>query len=232
MNRNPKHRLGAQRDAAELKEHPFFKTIDWHALSLKQVTPPFKPVVESDESTSNFDPEFTSADLRDAGVASMDLDEEDPSEEWVANTVSSSQHMYNGPLGSDKNVAGAGANGHSLTNGSSHTNGQTTPHDADAPQGIQIRPNMRRKKQDAAGSPLTNSVQENFRGFTYSGESMVPLNAAGPLAQRFEEGRGQGGEGGEEEGERGTSTEDEYEDDEACAGRYSRRNGGDVDMDI
>ena len=33
MNRNPKHRLGAHRDAAELKEHPFFKTIDWEALS-------------------------------------------------------------------------------------------------------------------------------------------------------------------------------------------------------
>ena len=39
-------------------------------------------------------------------------------------------------------------------------------------QGIQIKP--KKKKDDAAGSPLTNSVQANFRGFTYSGgESVV-----------------------------------------------------------
>ncbi|KAJ7694725.1 kinase-like domain-containing protein [Mycena olivaceomarginata] len=32
LNRNPKHRL-AQRNAEELKEHPFFKSIDWAALA-------------------------------------------------------------------------------------------------------------------------------------------------------------------------------------------------------
>ena len=55
LNRNPKHRLGAQRDAAELKEHPFFKLIDWVALAAREVSPPFKPYVESDESVANFD---------------------------------------------------------------------------------------------------------------------------------------------------------------------------------
>src|SRR5882762_9326698 len=80
LNRNPKHRLGAQRDAEELKEHPFFKTVDWKTLAQKQVTPPFKPVVESDESTANFDPEFTSADISDFGAGhDMDLDDNDPS---------------------------------------------------------------------------------------------------------------------------------------------------------
>ena len=74
LNRNPKHRLGAQRDAEELKEHPFFKTIDWKALAAKQVTPPFIPVVESDESVANFDPEFTSADLSEAGIDMFDDD--------------------------------------------------------------------------------------------------------------------------------------------------------------
>ncbi|KAH9006919.1 serine/threonine protein kinase [Lactarius hatsudake] len=80
LNRNPKHRLGAQRDAAELKEHPVFKTINWDALARKQVTPPFKPVVESDESTANFDPEFTSADISQIGLAGeLNLDGDDPS---------------------------------------------------------------------------------------------------------------------------------------------------------
>ncbi|KAH9062799.1 Pkinase-domain-containing protein [Lactarius vividus] len=80
LNRNPKHRLGAQRDAAELKEHPVFKTINWDALGRKQVTPPFKPVVESDESTANFDPEFTSADISQIGLADeLNLDGDYPS---------------------------------------------------------------------------------------------------------------------------------------------------------
>ena len=61
LNRNPKHRLGAQRDAEELKEHPFFADIDWDALAKKNVAPPFKPILKSEEDVSNFDPEFTNA---------------------------------------------------------------------------------------------------------------------------------------------------------------------------
>lgn len=61
LNRNPLHRLGATDDARELMQHAFFKDIDWTALKKKQVTPPYKPQVSSDDDTSNFDPEFTSA---------------------------------------------------------------------------------------------------------------------------------------------------------------------------
>jgi hypothetical protein len=64
LNRNPQNRLGAKRGAAELKEHPFFKSINWDLLAKKQITPPFKPIVDSDESTANFDPEFTNSSLR------------------------------------------------------------------------------------------------------------------------------------------------------------------------
>ncbi|KDN49588.1 kinase-like protein [Tilletiaria anomala UBC 951] len=64
LNRNPKHRLGSQRDAVDLKEHAFFKDIDFTALSQKKIPPPFKPLVESEESVANFDPEFTETDLR------------------------------------------------------------------------------------------------------------------------------------------------------------------------
>ncbi|CCL99436.1 uncharacterized protein FIBRA_01454 [Fibroporia radiculosa] len=198
LNRNPKHRLGAQRDAEELKEHLYFKSIDWKALSLKQVTPPFKPAVESDESVANFDPEFTTADVRDAGIEGIvDLDEEDPSEDWVALTQSAtvgSLHTPNGPLGSDRPVA-------------------------PPPAGIEIV--GKKKKQEPASSPLTNSVQENFRGFTYHGESVMPA-AAGVLAgyEPEEDAVAQG-----EIDEPGT--DDEL--DEAPAGRYARRNGNHVD---
>ncbi|KAJ9094732.1 hypothetical protein QFC21_005890 [Naganishia friedmannii] len=145
LNRNPKHRLGAERDAAELKEHPFFKSIDWDLLAHKQITPPFKPVVESDESVANFDPLFTSSDLRDIPF------------EWGQNaaesSTSGSAHSYNGPSGSDRNgkspVAGAGS--------------------------MAIKP-TRPPIAPIGGSPLTSSIQENFRGFTYTGESMLPMS--------------------------------------------------------
>jgi len=61
LNRNPKHRLGANRDAQELMEHPFFHDVDWVALGKKNLIPPFKPKLSSNADTSNFDPEFTNA---------------------------------------------------------------------------------------------------------------------------------------------------------------------------
>ncbi|PCH41145.1 Pkinase-domain-containing protein [Wolfiporia cocos MD-104 SS10] len=208
LNRNPKHRLGAQRDAEELKEHPFFKTIDWKALSLKQVTPPFKPSVESDESVANFDPEFTTADVRDAGPDEiMDLDEEDPSEDWVALSQSlnaGSLHTPNGPLGSDRLPALAPAPAPAQSQSQSQR------------AGIEIAKKGRRKR-DAAGSPLTSSVQENFRGFTYHGESVVPA-AAGMLAEEQD--------GAEEDDVADPDVEDDPAD-ETPAGRYARRRGAD-----
>lgn len=61
LNRNPRHRLGATKDAMELMEHPFFRDIDWSALSKKLITPPFKPKLKSDTDVSYFDPAFTDA---------------------------------------------------------------------------------------------------------------------------------------------------------------------------
>ncbi|OSC96821.1 Pkinase-domain-containing protein [Trametes coccinea BRFM310] len=196
LNRNPKHRLGAQRDAAELKEHPFFKSIDWEALAKKQVTPPFKPVVESDESVANFDPEFTTADVREqAGIEEMDLDEEDPSPNWVSlsSSVNGALHTPNGPLGSDR------------------------PGPAPV-QGIEIAKKKKKRDQDP---PLTSSVQENFRGFTYHGESVV-ASAAGVLEDKDEP------ESEAVDDEPEPTTDDEVESD-SPAGRYakSRRRGGD-----
>ncbi|EWC47241.1 hypothetical protein DRE_03360 [Drechslerella stenobrocha 248] len=63
LNRNPKHRLGAQRDAAELKEHPFFADVNWEGLKQKKSIPPFKPTLKSETDTRNFDTEFTNAPI-------------------------------------------------------------------------------------------------------------------------------------------------------------------------
>jgi hypothetical protein len=161
------------------------------------VTPPFKPVVESDESTANFDPEFTSADIRDVGLTEMDLDEEDPSEDWVSQSIGGSgAHTYNGPLGSDRDRTNA-------------TNGTFFP------GGIQIK--RQKHKKDLMGSPLTSSVQENFRGFTYSGGESVVI-PPGILKSGLDK---DSEEAVEDEEVTEVTTEDEYEDTGKPAGRYA-----------
>uniref|UniRef100_A0A672S7F7 Serine/threonine-protein kinase N2-like n=1 Tax=Sinocyclocheilus grahami TaxID=75366 RepID=A0A672S7F7_SINGR len=61
LRRNPERRLGAgERDAEEVKRHPFFRSIDWAALLAKKIRPPFVPTIKGCEDVSNFDDEFTS----------------------------------------------------------------------------------------------------------------------------------------------------------------------------
>lgn len=62
LERDPRRRLGGgPSDAVEVQNHVFFSNIDWEKLYKKQVKPPFKPKVESETDTSNFDPCFTEA---------------------------------------------------------------------------------------------------------------------------------------------------------------------------
>ncbi|ORX37101.1 kinase-like domain-containing protein [Kockovaella imperatae] len=145
LNRNPQNRLGAKRGAAELKEHPFFSQIDWDLLYRKQVTPPFKPIVDSDESVANFDPEFTNSSLQDAGIQPWDEDESESSS-------SVQRHNYLGPGGSLTSPAGQHM-----------ANRNAVPIQKPGPKPV----------PGSEGSPLTSSLQENFRGFTYTGESSL-----------------------------------------------------------
>lgn len=202
------------------------------------ITPLFKPAVESDESTSNFDPEFTEADIKGVvdglggdygegkGARTDDLDDDDPSERWVERSLRegghspgigqgvggysyhNQLHLANGPLGSDRLAVG----------------GMSMAKEIDINRGG--------KKKDGSGmgvgmgggeSPLTKSVQEHFRGFTYHGESVGGTGGLhGVMASRgknTEEEKARESEP-EEEG-KGAITEEEYEDFEKSAGRYS-----------
>lgn len=59
--RDPKGRLGSgERDADEIKSHPFFHEIDWTRLATGTVSPPWTPTVTGSLDTSLFDAEFTS----------------------------------------------------------------------------------------------------------------------------------------------------------------------------
>ncbi|XP_046969429.1 atypical protein kinase C isoform X4 [Vanessa atalanta] len=60
LNKNPVERLGCgEAGFLDIVNHPFFKSIEWEMLELKQVVPPFKPRLEGERDLANFPPEFT-----------------------------------------------------------------------------------------------------------------------------------------------------------------------------
>ena len=82
-------------------------------------------------------------------------------------------------------------------------------------------------RNPAASPPLTNSVQQNFRGFTYSGEGeSLIAQAIGRLEEQDE-----GEEAVDDDDVQEPTTEDEAEDDQHPAGRYARRKGYIVGFD-
>mmetsp|Transcript_23298 Transcript_23298/g.39481 ORF Transcript_23298/g.39481 Transcript_23298/m.39481 type:complete len:591 (-) Transcript_23298:283-2055(-) len=77
--RDPKCRLGSgERDADDIKAHPFFQDIDWARLATGTLSPPWTPAVTGSLDTSLFDAEFTSMmptvspDVRDVYFGSLD----------------------------------------------------------------------------------------------------------------------------------------------------------------
>ncbi|KAA1138042.1 hypothetical protein PGTUg99_025552 [Puccinia graminis f. sp. tritici] len=188
LNRNPKHRLGSQNDTEDLKKHEFFKSIDWHKLSLREVIPTFKPHIESDESVSNFDREFTTLDISEhlpstikerlaqdsngaVGGVGKCFDENDRSDDWVkkASYVPSSvlpsataTHQVPSNSASTSTVSP----GHSINPASSHLPPLPSSSSVSAPA-------------PASAAPLTfdtkasdpNHDQDQFLGFSYHGES-------------------------------------------------------------
>ncbi|SPP85010.1 chromosomal serine/threonine-protein kinase JIL-1 isoform X2 [Drosophila guanche] len=60
LEKNPKLRLGKNdRDAKEIKQHPFFHGINWYDLRAKRRKAPYKPVLTSEDDVQNFSSEFT-----------------------------------------------------------------------------------------------------------------------------------------------------------------------------
>ena len=71
LNRDPKARLGSgKNDYMDLKEHPFFKSIDWSKLYNREIEPEFKPHLRDAEDVRYFDPEFTTQTPQDSFVDS------------------------------------------------------------------------------------------------------------------------------------------------------------------
>ncbi|KAJ2938590.1 hypothetical protein O0L34_g13088 [Tuta absoluta] len=59
MTKNPARRLGVAGGAAGIRQHAFFKEMDWAALTARRLRPPFRPKARSRKEAINFDAEFT-----------------------------------------------------------------------------------------------------------------------------------------------------------------------------
>lgn len=61
LKKDPIERLGCDPDKGfnEIKQHEFFRGIDWEQLERRQVKPPYTPPTESDRDLAHFDPDFT-----------------------------------------------------------------------------------------------------------------------------------------------------------------------------
>ncbi|OHS98046.1 AGC family protein kinase [Tritrichomonas foetus] len=60
LDRNPETRLGAgDGDADDIKQHPFFQSLNWDDVLNKKIKPEWVPEIRSETDTSNFDTEFT-----------------------------------------------------------------------------------------------------------------------------------------------------------------------------
>ncbi|CAH8663443.1 unnamed protein product [Schistosoma haematobium] len=58
--RNPNERLGSGPNGEkDIRQHQFYRHIDWHKLSNLEIQPPFKPRIKNKRDVNNFDSEFT-----------------------------------------------------------------------------------------------------------------------------------------------------------------------------
>ncbi|XP_075252985.1 uncharacterized protein LOC142344850 isoform X2 [Convolutriloba macropyga] len=61
LMKDPEERLGFDTvtEESDIQSQPFFRRIDWEALAMREIQPPFVPNMNSDLDTSNFDRSFT-----------------------------------------------------------------------------------------------------------------------------------------------------------------------------
>jgi serine/threonine protein kinase len=72
LEKDPSKRLGSEeRDALDIKEHPWFDCINWQAIQDKKVPPPYKPQLDTSTDTKHFPQEFTGMKLSPQDMESL-----------------------------------------------------------------------------------------------------------------------------------------------------------------
>lgn len=65
LEKTPSRRLGFKNDAEDLKNHEFFKSIDWNLLKKKSYRAPIVPHLKNGEDVSQFAEDFTKQEPED-----------------------------------------------------------------------------------------------------------------------------------------------------------------------
>ncbi len=90
LRKDPRKRLGScmPKDMEIIKNHRFFRKIDWKKLELREVEPPIKPLITNPELAENFSTDFT--DLAVSPVTSP------RPHEWGMDSVESDMNPFGG----------------------------------------------------------------------------------------------------------------------------------------
>ena len=64
LEKDPQKRLGGGIEGAkEIRNHPWFKSIDWEKMYQRDCVPPYRPILDHSTDTKHFQKEFTNMHL-------------------------------------------------------------------------------------------------------------------------------------------------------------------------
>lgn len=66
LQKNPDLRLGSSKGTEEIKNHKWFRGVDWAKLESKKIQPSFRPDVKGKECTANFDEMWTNLPVQES----------------------------------------------------------------------------------------------------------------------------------------------------------------------
>lgn len=74
LRKDPNERIGCRAGGvAEIKEHPFFRSVEWDQLYMKEIPPPFVPTTNQASDVSNVDPDFLAETPNETPVQPSEL---------------------------------------------------------------------------------------------------------------------------------------------------------------